>query len=118
MKVDQGIGTDLSQVAAQARAIEEGGADGVIAYEIHNDPFLQLAIASQATERVDLMTSIAVAFARNPMTMAQVSHDLQAASKGRMVLGLGSQIRPHITKRFSMEWSKPAADPAAVMPGS
>jgi probable F420-dependent oxidoreductase len=55
------------------------------------------------------MTSIAVAFARNPMILANVAHDLQVYSRGRFVLGIGSQIRPHITKRFSMPWSHPAA---------
>ena len=61
------------------------------------------------TEQVELGTGIAVAFARNPMTLAQIAWDLQAASKGRFILGLGSQIKPHITKRFSMPWSHPAA---------
>ena len=61
------------------------------------------------TSRIELMTSIAVAFSRNPMNLANIAYDLQLLSKGRFVLGLGSQIRPHITKRFSMPWSKPAA---------
>ena len=65
-------------------------------------------VAAEHTERVELGTGIAVAFARNPMTLAQTSWDLQAYSQGRFILGLGSQIKPHITKRFSMEWSHPA----------
>ena len=67
-----------------------------------------LLLAAEATERVELGTSIAVAFARNPMTTAMTANDLQAFSKGRFILGLGSQIKPHITKRFSMAWSHPA----------
>jgi probable F420-dependent oxidoreductase len=61
------------------------------------------------TERIELVTAIAVAFARNPMILANLGYDLQKLSKGRFILGLGSQIRPHITKRFSMPWSNPAA---------
>jgi probable F420-dependent oxidoreductase len=68
-----------------------------------------LVVAAEHTERVDLGTSIAVAFARNPMTLANVGYDLQTYSKGRFRLGLGSQIKPHIEKRFSMPWSRPAA---------
>ena len=66
-------------------------------------------IAAEHTERIELGTSIAVAFARNPMILANIGYDLQNYSKGRFILGLGTQIKPHITKRFSMEWSKPAA---------
>jgi probable F420-dependent oxidoreductase len=80
-----------------------------VSFETSNDPFLPLVLAAEHTERIDLMTAIAVAFSRNPMTVAQTSHDLNAYSKGRFVLGLGSQIKPHITRRFSMPWSKPAA---------
>ncbi|HEX8803523.1 MAG TPA: LLM class F420-dependent oxidoreductase [Acidimicrobiales bacterium] len=108
MKVDGGIGglTD----AAEAAARQEGlGYDGVWSAETSHDPFLPLLLAAQSTERVELGTGIAVAFARNPMTLAQTAWDLQAASKGRFVLGLGSQIKPHITRRFSMPWSHPAA---------
>ena len=76
--------------------------------ETSHDPFLSLLLAAEATERVELGTSIAVAFARNPMTTAVTANDLQAFSGGRFILGLGSQIKPHITKRFSMEWSHPA----------
>lgn len=108
MKVDGGVGWQLDKVGAEARALEEIGYSGIMSAEIGHDPFLPLLMAAQATDKVDLMTSIAVAFARSPMTLANVGHDLNAASRGRFVLGLGSQIRPHITKRFSMPWSNPA----------
>lgn len=111
MKIDSGLMgiADLSQVPAQVKRLEAEGYDGMVTAEIANDPFLPLALAAEHTERIQLMTSIAVAFARNPMTLANLANDLQAFSKGRFILGLGSQIKPHITKRFSMEWSKPAA---------
>jgi probable F420-dependent oxidoreductase len=109
MKVDSGlISSDLASVPERARALEEAGYDGAVSAEIANDPFLPLALAAEHTRRIELMTSIAVAFARSPMTLAQTAHDLNAFSRGRFILGLGSQIRPHITKRFSMPWSHPA----------
>ncbi len=110
MKIDAGLMVnDLSSIPARARALEEAGYDGAVTAEMASDPFLPLALAAEHTERLELSTSIAVAFARSPMTLAQTAHDLNAFSKGRFILGLGSQIRPHITKRFSMPWSKPAA---------
>jgi probable F420-dependent oxidoreductase len=110
MKVDAGIfGGDLERVPQQARELEEMGYDGLMTAETSNDPFFPLVIAAGHTERIELMTSIAVAFSRTPMTLANIGHDLNAYSKGRFILGLGSQIRPHITKRFSMPWSSPAA---------
>ncbi len=109
MKVDGGIGWELDKVAAQAQELEEMGYSGILSAETSHDPFFPLLVAAQNTSRVDLMTSIAVAFARSPMTLANIGHDLNAASQGRFILGLGSQIRPHITKRFSMPWSSPAA---------
>ena len=109
MKVDGGVGWDLATVAAQAQELEEMGYSGIMTAETSHDPFLPLAFAAQETSRVDLMTGIAVAFARTPMILANIGHDLNAASNGRFVLGLGSQIRAHITKRFSMPWSRPAA---------
>ena len=109
MKIDCGVSADLHRVPDQARQYERLGFAGVMTAETQHDPFLPLAFAAQATDRVDLITSIAVAFARSPMTLAQIGHDLNAYSEGRMVLGLGSQIRAHITKRFSMPWSSPAA---------
>jgi probable F420-dependent oxidoreductase len=110
MKVDAGLmSSDLAGVPARARELEAAGYDGVVTAETNVDPFLPLAIAAVSTERLELMTSIAVAFARSPMTLAQTAHDINAASRGRFILGLGSQIRPHIVKRFSMPWSAPAA---------
>ncbi|MGI9604012.1 MAG: LLM class F420-dependent oxidoreductase [Acidimicrobiales bacterium] len=110
MKVDGGLGTqDIRKAAAAARMNEDAGYDGLWTAETAHDPFLPLAVAAAATDRVELGTSIAVAFARNPMLLANTSWDLQYLSGGRFILGLGSQIKPHITKRFSMEWSKPAA---------
>ena len=110
MKVDGGLmGGELFGVPARAKEIEAAGYDGIVTAEVNSDPFLALTLAAEHTERSDLMTSIAVAFARTPMLLAQIGHDLNAYSKGRFILGLGSQIKPHITKRFSMEWSHPAA---------
>ena len=110
MKIDSGIMmTDLATVPARARSIEAAGFDGIVTAEISGDPFLPLVLAAEHTERVELRTSIAVAFSRNPMIVANIANDLQSLSKGRFVLGLGSQIKPHITKRFSMPWSSPAA---------
>jgi probable F420-dependent oxidoreductase len=109
MKVDGGIGTDLRQVAANAKEVEEAGYSGAWTAETAHDPFFPLVLAAEHTREIELGTSIAVAFARNPMTLANIGWDLQSYSGGRFVLGLGSQIKPHITKRFSMEWSHPAA---------
>jgi probable F420-dependent oxidoreductase len=109
MKVDGGIGFDLSKAGAEAKEREDAGYSGVWTAETGHDPFLPLLFAAEHTEHVELGTSIAVAFARNPMLLANTGYDLQAFSKGRFILGLGSQIKPHITKRFSMPWSHPAA---------
>jgi probable F420-dependent oxidoreductase len=108
MRVDGGIGFDPTGIAAAARAAEETGYDGVWTAETGHDPFLPLAVAAGATERLELGTGIAVAFARNPMNLAVLANDLQELSKGRFMMGLGSQIKPHITKRYSMPWSHPA----------
>ena len=111
MKIDSGLMgvSDLQEIPAQVRRLEAEGFDGMVTAEISSDPFLPLVLAAEHSERIELMTSIAVAFARNPMTLANIGNDLQAYSKGRFVLGLGSQIKPHITKRFSQPWSRPAA---------
>ncbi len=108
MKVDGGIGFDLNKAAEAAKEAEAAGYAGIWTAETSHDPFYPLLLAAEHTQTLELGTSIAVAFARNPMLLANTGYDLQAYSKGRFVLGLGSQIKPHITKRFSMEWSHPA----------
>ena len=108
MKVDAGIGADLHKIPDTVRALEAAGYDGVRTAEMNHDPFFPLLLAAEHTEKVELATSIAVAFARSPMNLANIGHDLNAYSKGRFTLGLGSQIKPHITKRFSMQWGAPA----------
>jgi probable F420-dependent oxidoreductase len=108
MKVDGGLFGDLAQVPERARALEAAGYDGLLSAETSHDPFFPLLLAAEHTERIELITSIAVAFARSPMNLAGIAHDLNAFSRGRFILGLGSQIRPHITRRFSMPWSSPA----------
>ncbi|MSO59791.1 MAG: LLM class F420-dependent oxidoreductase [Ilumatobacteraceae bacterium] len=108
MKVDGGIGTDLHKVAQGAKEVEAAGYTGAWTAETAHDPFFPLLLAAEHTTTLELGTSIAVAFARNPMILANIGWDLQAYSGGRFILGLGSQIKPHITKRFSMEWSHPA----------
>ena len=110
MKLDGSILVDDPRDAgARARTLEEAGYDGGFTFEGPHDPFLPLAVAAEHTERLELATAIAVAFARNPMTLANLGFDLQLHSRGRFILGLGSQIRPHIERRFSSTWSRPAA---------
>ena len=108
MKVDAALTiTKLEAVAAAAPEIEAAGYDGIFSFEGQHDPFFPLLLAAEHTERVQLTTAVAIAFARNPMTLAQTAYDLQLASHGRFRLGLGTQIKPHIEKRFSMPWSQP-----------
>jgi probable F420-dependent oxidoreductase len=108
MKIDGGLAGNLNEVAENARSLEEAGFDGAMSFETGNDPFFPLLLAAQNTNNIELITSIAVAFSRTPMLLANIGHDLNSFSKGRFLLGLGSQIQPHITKRFSMPWSQPA----------
>ena len=97
---------DIRPAAADA---ERAGYAGLWTSEVKHDPFIAVALAACATERIDLGTAIALAFARSPMTLAVQANDLQMLSEGRLLLGLGSQIKAHITRRFSMPWSHPAA---------
>ena len=109
MRVDGTVMTARpEEMPAAARELEELGYDGVFTAETSHDPFLPIALAALETERIELATGIAVAFARNPMSTAVIGNDLQLYTKGRFILGLGSQIKPHIEKRFSMPWSEPA----------
>jgi len=109
MRVDGGVPGELTKSASAAREAEAAGYDGVWTAETNHDPFFPLLLAAEHTETLELGTGIAVAFARNPMNLAQIAFDLQAYSGGRFLLGLGSQIKPHIERRFSMVWSHPAA---------
>jgi probable F420-dependent oxidoreductase len=109
MKVDVMLrGTGLAELATEAREREAAGIDGLWSYEGPHDPFLPLMPVAEHTSRVALGTAIAVAFARSPMTTAYAAHDLQVHSKGRFLLGLGSQVKPHIERRFAMPWGQPA----------
>ncbi len=109
MEMMAGLSGSLAGIAGEARKLEEQGADIVGVAELGHDPLTQLTLAATGTERVKLMTGIAVAFARSPMTLALSAHDVNSLSGGRLLLGIGSQIKPHIEKRYSMPWSKPAA---------
>jgi len=109
VKIDGNLITELADVPARARDLELLGYDGGISVDTNHDPFLPLALAAEHTERLEVVTSVAIALARSPMTVAYTAHDLQVLSRGRLVLGLGSQVKPHIEKRFSMPWSPPAA---------
>ena len=108
MKVDY---TLIGQAGDWDKAVsaEQSGYDCAWIPEVSHDPFPVLAIAASRTERIELGTAIAVTFARNPMSMALVANDLQLYSGGRFLLGVGSQVKAHITNRFSMPWSAPAA---------
>src|SRR3954447_1870489 len=97
---------EVEEAAARA---ERAGYDGFGAPETRHDVFPALTLAARATETITLQSSIAVAFARNPMNLAVLANDLQLISGGRFQLGLGSQVQAHIERRFAMPWSRPAA---------
>ncbi|HXQ15478.1 MAG TPA: TIGR03617 family F420-dependent LLM class oxidoreductase [Caulobacteraceae bacterium] len=109
IQIYTGLTSGLANAAAEGQTLEALGFDGVSTDETAHDPFLPLAIVAQHTKTLRLRTGIAIAFARSPMTLANLAHDLNSFSGGRFTLGLGSQIKPHITRRFSMPWSSPAA---------
>ncbi len=109
MKAAAALTAELRGIAQQAADLEQQGVDIASGFEIGHDPLMQLAIAATGTRSIGLMTSIVVAFARSPMTLALQAHEVNALSGGRLMLGIGSQIQPHIEKRYSMPWSKPAA---------
>jgi probable F420-dependent oxidoreductase len=109
LKIDSSLMFDPAKVGTMAAELEAVGFDGAYTFEGQHDPFISLASAAVQTERLELMTSIAVAFARNPMSLAYQANDLQLLSQGRFVLGLGTQVKAHIERRFYMPWSRPAA---------
>ena len=109
MRVDTMMqGTSIAELADEARDREKAGYDGLWTFETAHDPFVQLMPVAEHSERLAVGTAIAVAFARSPMTMAYTANDLQNHSRGRLLLGLGSQVKPHIERRFNMPWSSPA----------
>jgi probable F420-dependent oxidoreductase len=110
LKLDVGMLThDLKTLPEYARKVEALGFDCLWSAETQHDPFLPLAVAATATSRIKLGTSIAVAFPRSPMVLAHISWDLAKASSGRFILGLGSQVKGHNERRFSVKWEAPAA---------
>ena len=112
MKLDAGLGAEgnyLRIAGESARAAESFGFAGLWSSETKHDAFLPLAIAANETQRIQLGTSIAVAFSRSPMEVAQTAWDLQDLSDGRLILGLGTQVKAHIKRRFSMPWDRPVS---------
>ncbi len=109
MKLDVGMLThDLKTIAAYARKVEAMGYDCLWSSETQHDPYLPLAVAATATTGIKLGTAIAVAFPRSPMITAHIAWDLQKASGGRLLLGLGSQVKGHNERRFSVKYEAPA----------
>ena len=107
MKVDTVLPLDLALVAEAAKRIEALGYDGALTPETGHDPFLAHAIAAEHTERIQLGTAVAIAFPRSPMATAQIAWDLQKYSKGRFHIGLGTQVKGHIVRRYGMDWHPP-----------
>lgn len=111
MKLDIGLMQPgfPQEVVPVARAAEDIGFDALWVVELSHDPFLQLAIAAEHTSHIKLGTSIAVAFPRSPLVLAQLAWDLQAQSQGRFILGLGTQVKAHNERRFGVHWEHPVA---------
>ncbi len=110
MKIDTALMTrDLAAVPAAARDAEQAGFDAVWTLETGDDPFLPLVLAAEHTSRVAMGTAIAVAFPRSPMVTAQIAWDLAGMSRGRFILGLGTQVKGHNERRYSVKWEAPVA---------
>jgi probable F420-dependent oxidoreductase len=109
MKIDATLPSEIDATKEAAADLERAGYDGIWTGESSHDPFLKLLLASEATEHATIGTSIAIAFGRTPLVLAHSGYDLAQYTRGRFVLGLGSQVKPHIERRFSMPWSRPAA---------
>lgn len=108
MKFSCGGFDGSAKLRSDPALLEAAGIDTVSVIETRHDPFIQAGIVADRTTRVEVMTTVAVAFGRTPFLLAAAAHDLNAISGGRFILGLGSQTKPHITRRFSMPWSHPA----------
>jgi probable F420-dependent oxidoreductase len=110
LKIDAEIfAASSAEVLGLAGKAEEFGFDCVWVNETRHDPFVQLALAAVNTKRVNLGTSIALAFTRSPTSLAYTAWDIQALSSGRLILGLESQVKGHIERRFGMKWENPSA---------
>jgi probable F420-dependent oxidoreductase len=112
VKLDAGLGTEgnyLRKAGESARVAESLGFAGLWTSETKHDAFLPLAVAADETRRIQLGTSVAIAFSRSPMEVAQTAWDLQDLSDGRLILGLGTQVKAHIKRRFSMPWDRPVS---------
>lgn len=108
MKIDAGLLVhDLNQMPAVARFADDAGFDGIWTFETAHEPFLPLVLAAEHSARMNLGTSIAVAFPRSPAILASIAWDLARYSKGRFILGLGTQVKGHIERRFGMKWERP-----------
>ena len=97
-----------SGIRDQVREADALGYDTLLAVETQHDPYLELAIAAQEPSKIELATGIALAYTKSPVATAYTAWDLQRMSGGRLNLGLGSQVKGHVTRRFGMPWSKPA----------
>lgn len=107
MLLDVRLDADLARVPAAVRALEDAGVAGVFTYEGPGDPFLPLGVAAAGSSGLALYTNLAIALPRSPMHLAYLAHDLQRASGGRFSLGLGTQVKAHITRRFGATWESP-----------
>lgn len=110
MKIDGALlSPDLKLIPGQTRELEGLGYDGVFTFEGPHEPFMPLVLAAEHSKKLELATGLAIAFARTPMTVAHLAYDLHRFAEGRFTLALGTQIKPHIERRYSMPWSKPRA---------
>lgn len=109
MLLDVRLDADLAAVPHVVRELEEAGIAGVFTYEGPGDPFLPLGVAAINSSQLALYTNLAVALPRSPMHLAYLAHDLQRASGGRFSLGLGTQVKAHVTRRFGATWESPVA---------
>ena len=108
MKVGTGVMGDLDRVGRVTQRAEEQGYDFISCGELSHDSILTMCIAATASERIELQTSVTIAFPRAPMVLAMEAWDLQKFSRGRFILGLGSQVKGHNERRFGIPWSAPA----------
>lgn len=108
MKIDAFVGGNITTIGTETAAMKSMGYDGVFAAEVAHDPFIAASLAADRADGMDVGTKIAVAFSRTPMTLAYAAHDVNELCGGNFKLGLGSQIKAHITRRFGMPWSAPA----------